>query len=196
MSKKVASIFDKSDNQEGEQDAGQAFYAGGSEHSGQQILGPSRGGNFIQDLINDARRNTEQATEASGSSQPLTVTLWRNGFTVGDGELRAYDCAENREFIECLRRGDVPPELSSRVQGGMIDIKLDTRDTQDYESSGQRFQVFTGEGRRLGAVVPEVISGQQQQEQPQQVEAKQGPTIDEIRQARLARFSQKSKDEK
>jgi len=186
--KKVASIFDKDSNND-RQDEGQAFYAGGSEHSGQQILGPTGGPNFIQNLINDARHHAEHIhSDADVSNQSLTVTLWRNGFTVGeDGELRDY--VSNREFIECLRRGEVPAELSSRVQGGMIDVKLSTKESQDYEPSRQRFQVFTGEGRRLGALAPDVVGEQQQA-------PKQGPSMDEIRQARLARFSQKPKENK
>lgn len=194
MSRRIVSIFDKKDDdhEDHEHGHGQAFYAGGSEHSGQQILGPDRDNNLIENLLNDARRHAED--NPTPSNQTLPITLWRNGFTVGeDNELRDY--AGNREFLECLRRGEVPPELAARVRGGMIDVKLDNKAFQDYVPE-QRRQAFTGEGHRLGAPAPSVVSEAQPATAGTSNEgpvAASGMSLDEIRLKRLARFSQKPK---
>lgn len=192
--KKVASIFDKnnSDDERDEHRHGQAFFAGGSEHSGQQILGPERETNLVENLLQDARRHGELNPEPSANTLP--VTFWRNGFTVGDdNELREY--ASNRDFLNSLRRGEVPPELASRVRSGMIDVKLDNRAFQDFEPSKQTSRpTFTGEGHRLGAPTPAVASDCQQQQSSSSSETQAAkPSLDEIRQARLARFAPKPK---
>lgn len=189
--KKVASIFDKNDNDDDhEHGHGQAFYAGGSEHSGQQILGPDREMNIVENLLQDARRHAQ--LDPAPSEQTLPVTLWRNGFTVGE-ETELRDYASNRDFIESLRRGEVPPELASRVRGGMVDVKLENKAFQDYDPKQQKTAAFTGEGFRLGAPAPAVVSEQQSTSGSSSETTSAKPSLDEIRQARLARFAPKPK---
>jgi UBX domain-containing protein 1 len=195
MSKKVASIFDNKDDDDHSEDHQQAFFAGGSEHSGQQILGPERSANLIENLLNDARQHSE--LNPTPTNETLPVTFWRNGFTVGeDGELRDYE--SNREFLTYLRRGEVPPELAARVRGGLVDVKLDNRAFQDYEPPKDRVQVFKGEGFRLGVPTPAVVSeerGPSTSSANTQGTDSSKPSLDEIRQARLARFGQKPKQQ-
>lgn len=38
-----------------EEEEGQAFYAGGSEHSGQQVLGPSKKKDFVADMFKSVK---------------------------------------------------------------------------------------------------------------------------------------------
>lgn len=38
-------------------------------------------------------------------TQTIKITLWRQGFTVDDGELRSYDEEENKNFLRCLEEG-------------------------------------------------------------------------------------------
>lgn len=59
---RIATLRDKdSDEDEDDEEKGQAFYAGGSEHSGQQILGPPGAGkktnvdDYIKNLFQKAR---------------------------------------------------------------------------------------------------------------------------------------------
>ena len=35
------------------------------------------------------------------------VKLWKNGFSVNDGPLRAFDDEENKEFLDSIRKGYV-----------------------------------------------------------------------------------------
>lgn len=173
MSRRIATLWDRKDDDDKEHShppdhGGQAFYAGGSEHSGQQILGPGRqdddhnSSNLIENLFNNARSSAAAVSEGSegGGGVTLPITFWRNGFTVGDeGSLREYAAAENRNFLDCLRRGETPPELVRRVRGGMIDVKLENRANQDYKPE-RRFQAFSGAGHRLGAPTPPTVGDQ------------------------------------
>lgn len=159
MSRKIVTLSDINNS---EDDGGQAFYAGGSEHSGQQILGPGgrvgggSGGSdpnrLVEDLFNHASRSASAAQPPSGENS-LTITLWRNGFTIGDdNELKEY--AENRQFLDSLKRGETPPELVRRAQGNTIDVKLENKAQQDFKPQ-QKIQAFSGKGHRLGAPTPE-----------------------------------------
>ena len=143
---------------------GQAFYAGGSERSGQQIIGPAKPKNNDKNVTkifesarkqgameadddddqdgHSSRAKKEKAFSgvgyslgddstpsrtfgqppaggtAAASNRPEQVPLrfYSNGFTVGDGELRKFD--ENKEFMDHIKRGEVPPELRSLSAGG------------------------------------------------------------------------------
>lgn len=142
---------------------GQAFYAGGSERSGQQIIGPPKDKGVdkkVTSIFEAARKqgameadedeqessqtkrerafggvgytlgddNTPSrplgqsisgaAATSAASSRPEQVPLrfFSNGFTVGDGELRKFE--DNKEFMEHIKRGEVPPELKNLSAGG------------------------------------------------------------------------------
>ena len=52
------------DEDSSDSDEGQAFYAGGSEHSGQQILGPAKkkeGADFVKHMFKKAREQIGRA---------------------------------------------------------------------------------------------------------------------------------------
>lgn len=193
-SKKIATLWDNKnmdDNEDHEHhhpDA-QAFYAGGSQNSGQQILGPSRDPNasnrLIENLFNHARQSAALVSDPDSRPSPsgttsLPITFWRNGFTIGeDGELRDYNAPENRQFLECLKRGDTPPELASRVRGGMIDVRLDNKALEDYKPE-RKLQAFSGEGHRLGAPAPETVEQPQQtRSEAEQAASSSGLSVDE-----------------
>lgn len=175
--KRIATLWDNKNSDEHDdhehphRDHGQAFYAGGSEHSGQQILGPSNDGsgsdrlveNLFQHASHSAALLHDQSNSSTDPSNANSVPLrfWRNGFTIGEeGELREYDTPDNRRFIESLKRGETPAELASRVRGGMIDVKLEKRLQEDYKPQ-RKVQAFAGEGHRLGAPTPETVDGQE-----------------------------------
>lgn len=37
--------------------------------------------------------------------EPTVLRLWRNGFTINDGELRLYEDPKNKEFLDHVARG-------------------------------------------------------------------------------------------
>ncbi|KFB46899.1 AGAP005122-PA-like protein [Anopheles sinensis] len=184
-----------SSSSEDEEEQGQAFYAGGSERSGQQVLGPPRK-NPIKDYVSEIFRSAQQgnletfdpADESGGSSCSLyagtgyrlgqteddhqevaargsrsgadaqnleivTLTLWRQGFVINDGELRLYDDPANREFFESITRGEIPEELRSKGQT-MFRVDLKDNRHEEYVKRGKPFKAFGGAGQTLGSPVP------------------------------------------
>lgn len=129
-----------------------AFYAGGSERSGQQVLGPPKK-KPVNDYVSEVFRTAQQGgmesfdpdsrgqssgsggrmyggtgyrlgqtdtdhvvipTPSSSSSRAsfpsveqevVNLRLWREGFSINDGDLRRYSDPQNREFFECIKRG-------------------------------------------------------------------------------------------
>ncbi|CAF1528042.1 unnamed protein product [Adineta ricciae] len=180
------------DNSDDSDDEGQAFYAGGSERSGQQIIGPPKdkdNNKRIANVFDAARRQgareTSDGDDETASSYPkrepfsgtgyslndnpvpsypqdasasvttkkveqVPIRFYSNGFTVGDGELRSFE--ENREFIEYIKRGEMPPELRSMNSNGQqIEVSLEDHRGEEYKRVAPTFKPFTGTGHTIGA---------------------------------------------
>lgn len=192
----LSSLNNSSSGDEGEE-KGQAFYAGGSQASGQQILGPPRK-NPIKDYVSEVFKqaqsgNMEQfdTNESSSSSEPVvrsfsgtgyrlgetnddhvavpsaaggsrkkrdecdtvTVRVYRQGFTVDDGELRPYEDPRNREFFESITHNEIPAEL--RKQGRtMVHVNVEDHLSEDFVKRVPKFKAFQGSGNTLGSPTP------------------------------------------
>lgn len=191
------------DSSDEEDDKGQAFYAGGSEHgSGQQIINPNKK-NPIRDMVSNIFQSaqagnmetfdpssggagggpsssrfsgtgyrlgeTESDTVAirtgpssaaggnsrqgSDSCDTVTVKVWRQGFSVDDGELRPYDDPRNKEFFDCIMRNEIPPEFRKK---GARTVHLNVEDHlhEEFVKKAPRFKAFTGSGHTLGSPTP------------------------------------------
>ncbi|KAJ2944907.1 hypothetical protein O0L34_g1800 [Tuta absoluta] len=179
-------------------DEGQAFYAGGSERSGQQILGPpgksrkdivtemfksvrERGAVVFEDEPSTASRGRgafsgvgyrlgqttddhepvatgDQQTSGGGgggAARSVRLRLYREGFTVDDGALRHYTDPDNAEFLGCIRRGEIPPELSGG--GGEVRVSLEDRRHEECPRQGSRSHAFAGKGQMLGSPTPPTV---------------------------------------
>lgn len=178
-----------------EEEKGQAYYAGGSEHSGQQVLGPPRK-NPVKDLVSDVFKQAQagkmeqfddddenveprfhsfegtgyrlgQTSDDSVSVQSsssggvkkrekcddVTVKVYRQGFTVDDGELRSYEDPRNREFFESIQNNEIPSEL--RKQGkSMVHVNVENHLDEEYVKRAPKFKAFTGSGHCLGSPAP------------------------------------------
>lgn len=206
------SSLNKSSEDEDGNEKGQAFYAGGSQHSGQQILGPPRK-NPIKDYVSEGKTcncgsslltyvvvvfrkaqsgQAEQfdanegaasepasrsfsgtgyrlgqtdsdhvavpsTTSARGSKSDecdtVTVRVFRQGFTVDDGDLRPYEDPRNREFFESITHNEIPAEL--RKQGRtMVHVNVEDHLSEDYVKRTPRFKAFAGSGHTLGSPAP------------------------------------------
>lgn len=177
---------------------GQAFYAGGSQASGQQILGPPRK-NPIKDYVSEVFKQAQSgnmenfdSSESSSSSEPavrsfsgtgyrlgetnddhvaipsaaaggsrkkhdecdtVTVRVYRQGFTVDDGDLRPYEDPRNREFFESITHNEIPAEL--RKQGRtMVHVNVEDHLSEDFVKRQPKFKAFQGSGNTLGSPAP------------------------------------------
>jgi len=180
---------------EDDEEMGQAFYAGGSERSGQQVLGPPKR-NPMKDYVSEVFRSAQasgaeiidpsndrstasssrgfggtgyrlgqtpddhevlenEARNSSQNIQPVVLKLWRQGFSINDGELRQYDDQKNKEFMSSIMRGEIPQEL--REPGGMtVHVDLEDHRHEEYKRIAHRAPAFSGRGHTLGSPAPNV----------------------------------------
>ncbi|CAH3031522.1 unnamed protein product [Pocillopora meandrina] len=194
------------ENADSDDEEGQAFYAGGSDTSGQQILGPPRkkqtSNDITQGIFDDAKRHGAEVvadedvvgrqgarhqpvfkgagyrlgdTEGD-SSQPLPETLpfradapqqptevalkfWSNGFSVDDGPLRSFDDPANKQFLDSVRRGEIPQELLRLSRKGEVHVNMEDHRHEEYVPPPKpKLQAFSGTGHKLGSPAPDVKS--------------------------------------
>lgn len=189
--------MDHDSDSSGEED-GQAFYAGGSEHSGQQVLGPpKKKSDVVAKLFKSAKEHGAEVLESGREGKKpkkitfggtgyrlgettddtqvipdnskredrprdVTLKMWRTGFTVDDGPLQAYDDPANAEFLNSIRRSEVPLELIREARGGEVYINMADHRHEDYAPSKSARKAFTGSGHTLGSPAPMVV-GQETQ---------------------------------
>ncbi|XP_033227756.1 NSFL1 cofactor p47-like isoform X4 [Belonocnema kinseyi] len=186
---RIATIKDlqKKDSSSDEEE-GQAFYAGGSETSGQQILGPGKKKDLITEMFKSCQEQSlslenetaveprpstfsgigyklgQTSNDAEGLSSGqqansgiITLKLWRNGFTINDGELRTYDDSKNKEFLSAIKRGEVPIEIQQEIQGAEIRMDMEDHRSEEYIPSKVRLSAFSGKGHILGSPSPATV---------------------------------------
>lgn len=99
----------------------------------------------------------------SGLRRPAKVsreiTFWRQGFTVGDGELRRYDDPENQHVLLELKQGRVPVSVLDVEYGQDVDVSVVRKTEEDYNPPKRNLAGFHGLGQRLGSPVPGEESG-------------------------------------
>lgn len=179
-----------------DEEQGQAFYAGGSERSGQQVLGPPPKRNPLKDYVSEVFRSAQESggevvdprsvPSGSGSSafvgtghrlgqttndhvmiedknarpsRPQNVKvlkLWRQGFSINDGELRMYDDPTNKEFLQSVMRGEIPTELRQQSGGGIVHVDLEDHRNEEFSKGAVKTQAFGGSGHTLGSPAPNV----------------------------------------
>ncbi|NXD57298.1 UBX2B protein, partial [Corvus moneduloides] len=88
----------------------------------------------------------------------ILLKLWRNGFSLDDGELRSYSDPTNAQFLESVKRGEIPVELQRLVHGGQVNLGMEDHQEQEYVKPRLRFKAFSGEGQKLGSLTPEIVS--------------------------------------
>lgn len=224
---KVTTLFNMNnessdDDDDGEE--GQAFYAGGSERSGQQVLGPPRrkaeGHDVVSEVFRLAQENGAEVVEQrsagpSGSSslfagagyrlgmtpddhealptttrtpRPQTIEavvlkLWRQGFSINNGELRQYEDPVNKEFLNSIKRGEIPNELRQMAGSGTVDFELEDHRHEEYKKPVTKVQAFSGKGHTLGSPAPNVITetppSKPESNEENQKKATENITIDE-----------------
>ncbi|KAJ8976864.1 hypothetical protein NQ317_014259 [Molorchus minor] len=169
-----------------DEEEGQAYYAGGSEHSGQQVLGSPKKRNIVDDMFKSVHEHWVEIREPSSSSTSafkgkgyklgednndteVIPGLWQNGFSINDGELRSYTDPSNRAFLESVRRGEIPQELRQELHGATeIHLTMVDHRSEAYKPSQNKKPVkpFQGHGYTLGSPAPVVVGAPTQEDKP------------------------------
>ncbi|XP_020212365.1 plant UBX domain-containing protein 4 [Cajanus cajan] len=151
------------------------YYTGG-EKSGMVVGDPSKGGNSVDDIFEQAREvaveapsnSSTRSRSFSGTARLLsgetlpsaprpvqelthTVTFWRNGFSVNDGPLRTLDDPLNAPFLESIKKSECPKELEPADRRTSVHVNLTRRDEDYPEPVKPRHLAFHGVGRTLGS---------------------------------------------
>ncbi|XP_071966930.1 NSFL1 cofactor p47 isoform X2 [Engystomops pustulosus] len=93
-----------------------------------------------------------------GQDVHVVLKLWKNGFSLDEGELRSYQDPNNAQFLEAIRRGEIPGELRRLAQGGQVNLDMEDHRDEDFVKPKASFKAFTGEGQKLGSTAPNVLS--------------------------------------
>ncbi|CAB3237919.1 unnamed protein product [Arctia plantaginis] len=207
------------DSSSSDEEEGQAFYAGGSERSGQQIIGPGKG---RKDIVTEVFKSVRErgavvfedepsstsrgravfsgvgyrlgqtaddhepvptGEQQAGGQQPdavrsVRLRLYREGFTVDSGPLRSYTDPDHAEFLNCIRSGVIPPELS-RGTGGEVRVSLEDRRHEECPRN-TKSQPFTGKGHLLGSPTPVTVGATHAEAVPERA-ANQRAAQDHVR---------------
>ncbi|NP_001080187.1 NSFL1 (p97) cofactor (p47) L homeolog [Xenopus laevis] len=110
---------------------------------------------------------TGSRRQNSAQDVHVVLKLWKNGFSLDDGELRSYQDPGNAQFLEAIRRGEIPADLRRLAQGGQVNLDMEDHRDEDYVKPKVSFKAFTGEGQKLGSTalhVPSEASPRQQEQ--------------------------------
>uniref|UniRef100_A0A3B4V3G7 NSFL1 cofactor p47 n=1 Tax=Seriola dumerili TaxID=41447 RepID=A0A3B4V3G7_SERDU len=176
--------------EESDEEEGQRFFAGGSERSGQQIVGPPKkksSNEVVEDLFKGAREHGAVPLDRSGrgpgepSRVHVVLKLWKTGFSLDNGELRNYSDPGNANFLEAIRRGEIPLELRQRSRGGQVNLDMEDHRDEDFSKPKMAFKAFGGEGQKLGSATPELVvapATSQQDQAANEAQASASVTLD------------------
>jgi len=87
----------------------------------------------------------------------VTLRMWKNGFSIDDGQLRPYDDPDNRDFLRSVQRGEIPNELIRMARGGEVGLNMEDHRQEEFVAPKQKFKAFQCSGQRLGS--PDVGGG-------------------------------------
>ncbi|VDL91559.1 unnamed protein product [Schistocephalus solidus] len=99
----------------------------------------------------------EQTQTEAGQEKTVIVKMWQNGFSLDDGPLRPYSDPESQEFMECIKRGQIPRELVSS-SNTEVHVLLEDHHTESYTPPPTpKVKAFSGTGHMLGNPTPRVV---------------------------------------
>uniref|UniRef100_A0A8C6SFI0 UBX domain protein 2A n=1 Tax=Neogobius melanostomus TaxID=47308 RepID=A0A8C6SFI0_9GOBI len=105
----------------------------------------------VEDLLDEVEKI---CYDASGTSKvEMVVRLWKDGFTVNDGEFRSYSVPENQDSWT-----ELPAEWESRAEEEELEISVEDFTEETYVPRKKAFHPFSGRGYRLGSVAPRVVA--------------------------------------
>jgi UBX domain-containing protein 1 len=80
--------------------------------------------------------------------------LWRDGFSVDDGDLFRYDDPANARTLEMINTGHAPLHILNVDHGQEVDVEVHAHKEEDYKQPKKKYVPFAGSGQRLGSPTP------------------------------------------
>ncbi|GBG24446.1 UBX domain-containing protein 3 [Hondaea fermentalgiana] len=135
---------------------GNEYYAGGAGSnggggSGQNVVVPGEGGdgNAVNRIFQRAAAESEAMGTDLGDAPSTTLTMYRNGFVVGDGPFRELGVPANDQFLASISEGFCPSELV--VNGQPAALKINDKRSEDYVPPP--YVAFSGGGQSAGGAI-------------------------------------------
>ncbi|XP_028295631.1 UBX domain-containing protein 2A isoform X2 [Gouania willdenowi] len=117
---------------------------------------PMRRSFSVEDLLDEVEKICYDPPSASKAE--MVVRLWKDGFTVNDEDFRSYSVPENQDFLDAIKRGELPAEWESRAEHEELEINVEDLTEENYVPRKKAFHPFSGRGYRLGSVAPRVVA--------------------------------------
>ncbi|KAK2501109.1 hypothetical protein MC885_009434 [Smutsia gigantea] len=114
--------------------------------------------NFSREKEPDFNKYTGERGRHSGQDVHVVLKLWKSGFSLDNSELRSCQDPSNAQFLESIRRGEMPAELRRLAHGGQVNLDMEDHRDEDFVKSKGTFKAFTGEGQKLGSTAPQVLN--------------------------------------
>jgi len=135
------------------------LYTGGNNQrgggSGLSVFGPPNNEDENDQVSRIFGRAQQQGLTGDQTGNESTIskkiTVYRNGFTVDDGEFRSRDAPESIAFLSDLAQGVVPREIELETGGKPIDVKLIDKREEDYVAPHVPYVAFSGEGNTMSS---------------------------------------------
>ncbi|KAF2200917.1 SEP-domain-containing protein [Delitschia confertaspora ATCC 74209] len=80
--------------------------------------------------------------------------LWRDGFSVDDGDLYRYDDPANAQTLELINSGHAPLNILNVRHDQEVDVEVHPHKDEDYKRPKKKYVPFSGSGQRLGSPTP------------------------------------------
>jgi UBX domain-containing protein 1 len=124
------------------------WYAGGTS-SGMAV---TNNDDDVEKIVSKAKEDTSSGDGPGSEGIQLKITLYENGFTVDDAELREYEGDKNKQFIKELSEGYVPREIQENYKGKKVDVSLEDKRKEKYRPpTPPKYVAYSGEGVSMGA---------------------------------------------
>lgn len=100
--------------------------------------------------------NAEVAQPAPRAHRELH--LWRDGFSVDDGDLYRYNDPANARTLEMINSGHAPLHILNVEHGQEVDVEVHQHPDEEYKKPKKKYVPFSGSGQRLGSPAPGATS--------------------------------------
>ncbi|XP_053565611.1 UBX domain-containing protein 2A isoform X2 [Bombina bombina] len=115
---------------------------------------------FVNSLFEEAEDAgiLDASPDDNTSKADVVIKMWKNGFTINEGQLRDYADIASRTFMDSMRKGELPLELQNTFGKEEVDVNVEDRKTEEYLTCKPHINPFSGLGYRLGSATPKIIT--------------------------------------
>lgn len=99
---------------------------------------------------------SEAVAGAKVAKQPrhFVLKMWKDGFSIDDEDIRLFSDPANKEFLQSVMRGSIPPELVREAKGGEVHVDMEDHRQEEFVKSKVKAKPFQGQGNVLGSIAP------------------------------------------